>query len=649
MTWDEGWKEAAREHHAQRKQAQAEKKAQQGNGANIKAVLLVDPGDLPTVAEKLRDILVKSGTLFDRGLPVRVVMPPDGGLPVATTLTSHSVVRLAHQFCRPVKDGKNATLPDRVAALYLDMAGDWHLPRLVGITSSPLLSDDGGIRTAVGYDRDAGLYCYNIPELSVPERPTKQQAWAALEKLRRAFRTFPFADATRSFDSALGVDVVDPKSPIGMDESGFLAGLLTAVCRQSLWLAPGFLLNAPQISGAGSGKGLLARAISAVAYGIRPRPFTPGNDKHEMDKRIVAELIEATPVIFMDNINATLLRSNTLASIITERPSGVRELGKSRMIKLEHASFVVLTGNGLSVGEDLARRFIFSQLDPQLEDPESRPFKPGFLEDIERRRGELLAAVLTIWRWGRQNANSLKPGIALGSFETWGTWVRDPLLVLGCQDPVAQIREIKARDPHRQKVAELFELWWENHSDAPTKASELAEEVKAAIDPQGRGRQFIAKAVEDLAGTRQSGFVLTRQKGEGRKAVATYQLKKVVPQGDGLARHPPHPPHTPPGAETSAESTSAAGEQNGDASGMPQRMPQPSTGHTQGMPPDGDTKIAAKTMASGKAEGMRGMGGMGVWGVCHPTMKPSSRNGPPRADPPTPRLAFVTIAAPPGS
>ena len=49
----------------------------------------------------------------------------------------------------------------------------------------------------------------------------------------------------------------------------------------------------------------------------------------------------------------------------------------------------------------------------------------------------------------------------------------DPLLALGCQDPVAQIREIKARDPQRQKVAELYELWWEHHGDAPTKASEL--------------------------------------------------------------------------------------------------------------------------------------------------------------------------------
>jgi hypothetical protein len=305
-----------------------------------------------------------------------------------------------------------------------------------------LLSDDGSIRAAVGYDRDACLYCCNIPELILPDKPSREQVQNALTVLRRAFRTFPFADSLRRFEPGLGVEVVNLDSPIGLDESGFLCELLTAVCRQSLWLAPGFLLNAPQISGAGCGKGLLARSIGAIAYGIRARPFTPGHDKHEMDKRLVAEIMEGGPILFMDNVNATMLRSNTLASLITERPSGVRELGKSRMIKLEHASFVVLTGNGLSVGEDLARRFICSQLDARLEDPEARPFKPGFLEQIEQRRAKLLSAALTIWRWGRQNASSLKPGIALGSFETWGQWVRDPLLALGCRDPVSQVKEM---------------------------------------------------------------------------------------------------------------------------------------------------------------------------------------------------------------
>src|SRR5262249_43929533 len=79
-----------------------------------KSILIIDAGELPGVADKLRDILSESGILFDRGVPVRVVIPPDGGLPVAATLTTHSVVRMAHQFCRPIKDdGKNVTLPDR--------------------------------------------------------------------------------------------------------------------------------------------------------------------------------------------------------------------------------------------------------------------------------------------------------------------------------------------------------------------------------------------------------------------------------------------------------------------------------------------------------------------------------------------------------
>ena len=203
--------------------------------------------------------------------------------------------------------------------------------------------------------------------------------------------------------ATLGVDVVDQNSPMGHDESAFINGLLTAICRQSLWLAPGLLLNAPSISGAGTGKGLLVRAISLIAYGERPRPFTAGNDRHEMDKRLVSEVIEGNPIVFMDNVNGMLLRSNTLASFLTERPSGVRMLGRSQMIRIELATFFALTGNGLTISEDLARRFIYASLDAQCEDPEQRPFGPGFLEGIEARRAELLSAALTIWRWGRLN------------------------------------------------------------------------------------------------------------------------------------------------------------------------------------------------------------------------------------------------------
>jgi hypothetical protein len=265
-----------------------------------------------------------------------------------------------------------------------------------------------------------------VPPLELPERPTREQAEAALRLLRETFRTFPFADAARRADKVLGVDVVDVDQASGIDESAFLVGLMTAVCRPHLWLAPGLLVRAPEISGAGSGKGLLARAPGAIAFGVRPRAFTKGESRAELDKRIVSDLIEAAPMLFLDNVNGTTLRSDTLASILTERPARVRVLGRTGMVLLNSAAFVVVTGNGLSVAEDLARRFLVSELDPRCEDPEQRPFEGDFLLGVEQGRAELLSAALTIWRWGRQHAAEITPGRPLGSFEQWAEWCRDP-------------------------------------------------------------------------------------------------------------------------------------------------------------------------------------------------------------------------------
>ena len=96
-----------------------------------KPELIVHRGSLPDTAETLRDLLAASGRLFDRGVPVRVVRPADGGPPSAIPLTRHNVVMEAHRLCQPVKEDKGAhipvTLPDRVAQMYLDMVGEWSL------------------------------------------------------------------------------------------------------------------------------------------------------------------------------------------------------------------------------------------------------------------------------------------------------------------------------------------------------------------------------------------------------------------------------------------------------------------------------------------------------------------------------------------
>ena len=264
-----------------------------------------------------------------------------------------------------------------------------------------------------------------------------------------------------------------------------------------------------------------------AAFGTDPRAFTAGSARDELDKRLAAELVEASPVLFLDNVNGTSLRSDLLASVLTERPARVRLLGKTTMALLNSTAFIIVTGNGLSVSEDLVRRFILCELDAKMEDPEARKFPSGFVNNVKARRGEVLSAALTIWRFGRQNR--LPAGQALGSYEEWCAWVRDPLLALGCRDPVDRIQQAKALDPRRQRFEAIFEDWWNTHGDKPMRAAELADSIKSIIDPQGRGRQWMTVALSKMDGMRSGGFVpITRQKSTAKWSAATYRLEKTT-------------------------------------------------------------------------------------------------------------------------
>jgi putative DNA primase/helicase len=203
--------------------------------------------------------------------------------------------------------------------------------------------------------------------------------------------------------------------------------------------APGFLVNAPSYSGAGTGKALLLKACVITGSGIRPTAFKSGHDDKEFDKRLTACLVEARPCILLDNFNAKNLQSDVLASALTEPLMMVRLFGKTKNVPLFTRTFIAVTGNGVQIAEDIARRVFVTDLDSEMENPEQRPFKPGFLDDVHARRTELLTAALTIWRYGRQN--DLKGGKSIGNYEVWARWVRDPLLSLGCRDPVERIAE----------------------------------------------------------------------------------------------------------------------------------------------------------------------------------------------------------------
>lgn len=252
--------------------------------ADRKPVLIIYHGDLPATAKVLARLFADNDTFFDNGnAPIRVVADAND-MPRAVEADADLVRTMAHQLSVPKKVTRaglvEVTLSTNIANLYLyGLVGAWGLKPFRGITTAPVLNDDGDIRVAAGYDHDNGLWCHNVPNVALPDRPTEGDARAALQRLRERFRTFPFADCKRIAEGEL--QVVDLSQPPGLDESTFLVALMTAVCRQSLQLAPGFLCDAPSLSGAGTGKGLLVKAMSIVASGLPPAAFTGGHNQEQ--------------------------------------------------------------------------------------------------------------------------------------------------------------------------------------------------------------------------------------------------------------------------------------------------------------------------------------------------------------------------------
>ncbi|MCX7377336.1 MAG: hypothetical protein NTY94_11425 [Alphaproteobacteria bacterium] len=502
--------------------------------------LLVDESDLPRTAREVAALLAASGQFFERGgCPVSVVADAQTGALFARAATRETVVRAVHERAQPYvlrtkrrgePEEKPITLHDRLAALYLDMAGQYDLLPLHGIAYGPLLDVGGAVHAHAGYHPPTGFWCASVPNLAASLRttPTRRDAKAALLKLRRVFATFPFADAPRRPGPG-GIDLVDLRAPPGMDESGLLAGLLTAICRPSLSVAPGLLIRAPNLSGSGTGKGLLAKAICTIAFGASPAALTSGGNIKELEARLGTALMDASPAVFLDNFNGATLQSDMMASVLTERRAKVRVLGLSKDVWLNPSCFLVVAGNAVMLSEDLVRRFLVVELDARTEDPEARPFTGDFLAEVQMRRAELLGAALTIWRWAQLHSGRIARGLALGSYQQWCGWVRDALVALGAADPVARVATIKAADTKRQDTAAFFGAWHECHGDRPMKATEVDAEVVSIINPHGRSRQFIASELAKLVGTRVAGLMLTRSKPSGRWSTATYAVTRPLP------------------------------------------------------------------------------------------------------------------------
>jgi putative DNA primase/helicase len=249
--------------------ATAERLAQSAKGSdgaeNIAPQLALSDADDPLrpvirVAAGKLDLLATEGeaALRNSRLPVyqrgdglvrpvsREVPASRGRVTVAaglSELNNHSLLDLLSQcatwkvFNQRKKALVSCDPPGLVAAIILSRKGQWKLPPIAGVITTPTLRSDGSILLEPGYDPATRLFHVADPSLdlgTMPIAPTRAEAETALAALKGLLTGFPFVTE--------------------VDRAVALSGLITPIVRGALTVAP---LHAFRASTAGSGKSYL--------------------------------------------------------------------------------------------------------------------------------------------------------------------------------------------------------------------------------------------------------------------------------------------------------------------------------------------------------------------------------------------------------
>lgn len=342
--------------------------------------------------------------------------------------------------------------PLRTCQSYL-ARGHWpELLPLRGFVEAPTLDPSGRIIDTPGYDPSTGLFAAFAPIAGYrrpPEKPTRQDADKALSTLRSLFETFPFAGAP--------------------DESAMLAATVTALLRRALPAAPMAAISAPA---PGTGKTLLAEALALLVTSRRASVLSLGADDAEFEKRLAGALLAADALLCIDNLERPL-KGDLLCQVTTQSNVRLRPLGGSAMLSVPTSAFLVATGNNLSIVGDLKRRALLVRLDAGTERPERREFSGDFLAEVAARRGELIGAALTLPLAYLAAGSPKHAGLhAAGSFESWDSLVRRPLVWLGLPDPLLSAEVLRAEDPDVEATRLLFLAWAGVFDGEPTTVAD---------------------------------------------------------------------------------------------------------------------------------------------------------------------------------
>lgn len=369
----------------------------------------------------------------------------------------------------------------RTTVKALASEGFWNgIPRLDGLTKTPVMRPDGTVLSEPGYDQATRLfYSPNGPFPRIANKPTQEDAAKAAEVLKDLFRDFPFKDHDKG-------------------AAGCVAAIISLVGRPMIdGPVPMFLVDGNQ---AGCGKSLLADVIGAIALGERPpRETLPEGD--EVAKVLTTLAVDGAPVVLFDNIDKPL-GNGALDSVLTSTEWKGRILGMTKSVTSPWRAVMLGTGNNVTMRGDTYRRVLRVLLDSRVEHPEARSdfVHKDLLGHVRTNRTDLLAAALTMLRaWNVADRPEGDLG-QWGSFEEFSRVVRGTLVFAGMADPAPaadRLELARTSDEKRSVIPALLDAWPTDDAGRPVvvtasqlvgiaQASPELNEVLEQLIPDGK-------------------------------------------------------------------------------------------------------------------------------------------------------------------
>jgi putative DNA primase/helicase len=327
--------------------------------------------------------------------------------------------------------------PMMVARILLARLGQWRIPQVRGILSTPTIRRDGSLLLKSGYDPISQYYLALPPDLHVPtirDEPEMSESIAALKLLDDLLAEFPFVD--------------EASHSVG------LSLLITALVRAAMSVVPIHGATSPT---PGTGKSFLYDIAAAIIYGDRCPVIFAGKGAEELEKKLNGMLLRGTSLFNLDNLNIPL-EGDLTCQVATQPLLNLRRLGKSDIFRTPNSALLGACGNNMVVHDDLNRRVVMAWMDAQVERPELRRFNADPFATVLKDRGRYIAAVLTIVRGYLADPMGVEVA-PLAGFDQYTHLVREPLVWLGRADPARTMDALHAADPVVNELSSVMAAW----------------------------------------------------------------------------------------------------------------------------------------------------------------------------------------------